>query len=720
MAAAGPRFVMPYQRAENALGVPMPQAKLYFYVGDTTTLATTYSDADLTIPNTNPVVALDSGLFPNIFLDPSIDYKSRLTTAAGVEQWTAYPNAGGGGSASDVLFTQGGTGALTQPVQTRMRQEAVLVTDYEDGVGDGSTVTDDAWNNALAWCSFTGQALYAPGTADYYKVTAPIPVPQGVTIFGDGYNSRVKQVTVDQNLFVPEGENEFTGLHIQGSNSNTVTDPFANCGVYAVDVNNISVHDCWLSGFYCSATFFQGTHNVRVQNNTFFQNYWPQTGVILSFAACADVCFYSLLSNGQTGGRLIATGNYHYGQMSAAVFFNATDGDQGAVIANNYIQPLDADWQPILSGMVNRHGIAVDYGGNAATQDTLCVVQANVIRYVRWAGIYCQSNGQNTGAMVIDANVTDHTGIDDASVLGGGIRVATGTAAPVIISNNSITEHRGAQTGGITIQTTYESASAGRVTIQGNAITRCLGHGIDLVQINQNIDIFDNQIIDCGQNDILFEQFGVTQADAYRVRIMRNRIVRANATTYSIYVYGAVVTNYTVIIQDNWMVGSSKTTPTTALNSAVYFANTNVMHAFQLKDNHFEKYYRAITAGGYFPAGRHANNIVIDGNDFLDCTYGIDFSAIANTATILVTNSTWNGVTNNFGTALLSGYPCLYEGVRNGALFNVNSAAAPTTGTWIDGDAWTCTAPAVASAPGGICTTPGATGVFVFTALAVL
>jgi len=58
-------------------------AKLYWYVGETTTPATTYSDVDLTIPNTNPVVADATGRFPTIGLNAGY-YKYVLTDASGV------------------------------------------------------------------------------------------------------------------------------------------------------------------------------------------------------------------------------------------------------------------------------------------------------------------------------------------------------------------------------------------------------------------------------------------------------------------------------------------------------------------------------------------------------------------------------------------------------------------------------------------------------------
>ena len=679
-----------------ALGQRFALGKLRPLTTGTLTPSVVYQDAELATPFANPLEADDEGIFPPFYSANPSRLRLQIIKEDG-----------------DFSTPEVDVDPASQNTENR-----VSIVTFGGAIGDGIVDDTQAIQDTVDYCALTGYSVYVPGTLAFYKTTDVVDVPARVSFCGDGFNARIRQTTIDKNLFSLGGDNEFWGVHMSGANSDTVTDPFNNGGLYANGVDNISVHHCWMSLFYGSATLFQGCYNIRVQDNMFFGTNWPQNPTYEpSFRACADISFNAL--GAQTGGRLIATGNYHFGQMSAAIFFNGAGRDIGALITNNHIQPLDASGDPILTGMNNRHGLAINYAADAYSRDTQVVIQGNSIRYVRWAGVYCQSgDGINTGALVIDANVIDHTGIDDASALGGGIRVATGTNAPIHITNNMVTEHQSIVTGGITVQCTLASANAGRVTIRGNSLTRCLGVGLDLVQVITNIDIFDNQIIDSGLNDIRFYQSSA-QPESYRVRIMRNRILRNNATTYSIYVFGGAANNYTLIIQDNWMVGSSKTTPTTAVNSAIYLmANSQLF--FQIKGNHFEKFYRAITAGNYFVAGRHFNNIVIDGNDFLDLTYGIDFSSNPNTATILVTNSTWNGVTNKFGTALLAGFPCLYEGTRNGSLMNVNSAAAPATGTWIDGDEWRNTAAAVGAPPGGMCTTPGATGVFVFSPYANL
>lgn len=92
------RFVIPYQYAQSLTGAPLPNALLYFYASGTVTPLDTFSEDTLTIPNKNPVVADQYGVFPDIFLQ-SLNYRVVLqeqptaTGGPGAEIWTADPVA---------------------------------------------------------------------------------------------------------------------------------------------------------------------------------------------------------------------------------------------------------------------------------------------------------------------------------------------------------------------------------------------------------------------------------------------------------------------------------------------------------------------------------------------------------------------------------------------------------------------------------------------------
>ena len=75
-------FTLP-RAAPVASGNTYAGAKLYFYVTTTSTAATVYSDALLTTPITQPVVASAAGVFQEIYLDESVTYKGQLMTSGG-------------------------------------------------------------------------------------------------------------------------------------------------------------------------------------------------------------------------------------------------------------------------------------------------------------------------------------------------------------------------------------------------------------------------------------------------------------------------------------------------------------------------------------------------------------------------------------------------------------------------------------------------------------
>jgi len=81
--AAGPIFFKPWQTTVDNTGVPVPGALMNFYVEGTSTRATTYSDPGLTTPHTNPVVADSAGVYPVIYLSPTVSYKVIETDADG-------------------------------------------------------------------------------------------------------------------------------------------------------------------------------------------------------------------------------------------------------------------------------------------------------------------------------------------------------------------------------------------------------------------------------------------------------------------------------------------------------------------------------------------------------------------------------------------------------------------------------------------------------------
>lgn len=74
---------VPFQLSDGDTGLPLAFAKMSFTLTGTTTPSPVYTTAALDTAHTDPVVADDAGIFPDIFLDPDIVYRMRLILADG-------------------------------------------------------------------------------------------------------------------------------------------------------------------------------------------------------------------------------------------------------------------------------------------------------------------------------------------------------------------------------------------------------------------------------------------------------------------------------------------------------------------------------------------------------------------------------------------------------------------------------------------------------------
>lgn len=81
--AAGRIIIPNYMPALDINGNPVAGARLTFYQNKTTTLATTYTDATLSVPHPNPVIAGADGVFPAIFADTLPYFTVAITDASG-------------------------------------------------------------------------------------------------------------------------------------------------------------------------------------------------------------------------------------------------------------------------------------------------------------------------------------------------------------------------------------------------------------------------------------------------------------------------------------------------------------------------------------------------------------------------------------------------------------------------------------------------------------
>lgn len=205
------RFVFPNVQRFDANGNPGAGWKLAFYKPGTSTEKDTYSDADLTTPNTNPVIANADGVWPDIWMDGTYDV--RLLDADDVQQdsWNSVKGpifAAVGSGAADGVPTNayigsfvpdildGGTDAYTVSAGRAVGTGETFTGD----VGSANTTTTPTLDNtdgasgALTVTTRDGSALWAGAlsgvhtfqkAASSWKVRDPNPViPDSTTQTG--------------------------------------------------------------------------------------------------------------------------------------------------------------------------------------------------------------------------------------------------------------------------------------------------------------------------------------------------------------------------------------------------------------------------------------------------------------------------------------------------------------------------------------------------------
>lgn len=168
--------------ALDANGTPISGATLTFYVTGTTTPASVYSSAALSTPLANPLTADSAGRFAAVYLDPAVTYRAILKDASGstIKDVDPVTNV----TATDLSFTQTGTGAAARTVLSKLR-EKVSVLDFgadDTGVADCS----DAVREAIDSLPSGGGTVFFP--KGIYKFTSTVILPikdYGLVLEGD-------------------------------------------------------------------------------------------------------------------------------------------------------------------------------------------------------------------------------------------------------------------------------------------------------------------------------------------------------------------------------------------------------------------------------------------------------------------------------------------------------------------------------------------------------
>ena len=457
-ATTGSRFNMPYVTGFDATGIVMPGGKLYFYVTGTTTPAITYSDQNLSTPNANPVVANGAGLFPSIFLNPSVTYKVTLTDASDDQIWTADPVSGGLTNAA--VNCQGAAVDVAANIQS-------AINALEASGGGKITLSSGICKTTAALTVNSANGIYITGQGQAATTLAPSGSFNAISYSGGFQNGGVSDLTIDatnlgaayNDIYVND-YSRFAVKNVTGQNTkNFLYDESSN----VLDVDTVHVFN--VSGTYCFEVAAPGAARSDVMNFTNVQcggavgsHYWG----LIANGYVNTINIHNFSNSAPTGGGILSentnggtlppqfwfihdfqieqashsTGNTGSGiDLEAAIGFycsncySSSNVNYGALIASTASDIHFSDPFIALNGSSGiQSGAASDGTGNTG----LVITGGNIT-----------ANGQEATGTLPEINLLStsrHTMIVGTNLSGGtatyGVTVAAGALYTILADNN--------------------------------------------------------------------------------------------------------------------------------------------------------------------------------------------------------------------------------------------------------------------------------------------
>jgi parallel beta-helix repeat protein len=418
----------PFLTALDDNGDPISGAKLRFYTTGTTTPVSVYTTSALSVAHAVPVVADSSGRFAAIYLDPAVTYRAKLYTSADVLIRDTDPL--NHFAATDLSFTQSGSGASTSNVQTELRRAALFVEQF-GALGDGATDDATALQAALTAAAAAGSPVHFTAGKTYLSSTS-LTVATGQRIYGNGAALKAKNSAA------------ITGAMIRGTSVSSIH--IESLEVNANADNTGANYGIWLTG---------GTGH-RILNN--YVHDTAQAGICIEEATRFAVQNNRLLTCGRA---LTVSGG------------SATD--------NHGIMLFCTGSNPLTSGHVSGNQIVSAYRKGITTyaQSTGAVSRVQIVGNdislcgvtpTSGGGIYVASGP--AGAAQIDVTITGNT------LSGNYVDIeASSITSGAVVGNSSSS----AVFAGISITGSSE------LTVVGNKIEDAGVHGISATTNNASV-----------------------------------------------------------------------------------------------------------------------------------------------------------------------------------------------------------------------------------------
>ena len=671
-----------------------------------------YWDAALTLPAAQPIRTLagypaNSGTPARLYVNS--DYSIRVMNKNGSTVYSApaaterYGSAViSGVDASIVSYVPAGIGAVTTTVQDKLR-ETVSIKDFGADPAASAAVNTMAIAAALTYAGTKKCGVYVPGEATAYQVNDEFTVPDGVTVFGDGWGSFIQQTTLNKDVFIAGNSNIFQNLRLKIADGNNAE--FVNC-IYAVNVNNLTVESCFLEpgDLGGCGIHIRGVQNSQIRGNRIYGGKWSSGAG--AAATASDILLYSF----GTSERHVIEGNHCLSNNSQGIFADALGYDGDILIANNICVTLDpatctetGTWSLAATGGIRRHGIVVGYNSTSVSGPR-AVIDGNICRNTRWTGIYKQ--GVSSGAVIISNNLCDLNGYETGASLAGGIFLQQ--SGYELVTGNTITNYQNTisgDTGAITV--VASNAVTVPSELRGNKIAGSAGYGILLKTQSALVTVDGNSTVGCADSDIAtIPSPGIATVAGHR--ITNNVITRTTATLQPAISVSIQSSTRYMLISGNTLRGDDNTTNDTD-NAGIRRTGSDAY--VQIIGNEMSNFYYGVIGGGYWTGGRMAD-VQFEGNVFRDCNTGFALGATSGVQTVPLVDNRFVNVTTQ-SAAALGGVVAGRIVTRQGGNFVWQTTASPTLGTWAVGDRSANSTPAVGQPKGWLCTVAGAPGTWV-------
>jgi hypothetical protein len=663
-----------------------------------------YFDEALTILAPQPLRTINgyisrSGSPAQVYVD-GVNFSILVQDSKGSMVYNFPDGSGISPDACGVEYAPPFTGAVSYPVCEKLAQ-TVSVKDFGavgDGVADDTAAIQDALDSGAKW-------VIATPTADFYKLTAAVVIPAGVTF--DAQNSLFVVSAAGVNGFELTNSDDavLVNANIQGYPTDTTPSFEKANGVYAFSSDRFQIKNCKIYGFENSGIYERNCNDFVIDGNLLYQNRYVSS-------TSADILLYSLVAS--RGG--LVTNNQCYSNNSQGIYVGPAGFDGDCTVSLNRCITLDSSFNYAVSPNVKRrHGIILGYAGTSI-RGHICT--NNVCQNTSSTGIYYQGNTTDAiRSIIIGFNYIKDTGIDSFQPsLSSGINLACQGEGDLVIGNiieNSVVTGGSPPKAGISLQPNAAGAStsSNRSTlILGNTILNSASMGIQAINEFINVTISENRITGVGLSSVYIQMQSVAGIIG-SARVFNNTINHTTTSSAAIFL-SAQSGAGSITVRGNELSGVDNTT-NVVQNSGVSIADAITASNQITIENNYIRNFRCGVAPAFYLTSQ-LSTVVVKNNKMIDLNTGIAAgSSGANNGRLVGTGNEYVNVTNPVGAGPLFGTNNAWEGVFINGTFTTYLSATPTAGSWNAGDRVARNAPTVGQPKAWSCTVSGAPGTWV-------